>query len=341
MLLVITLSNSYAQVGIPGNNPNKDAALDLNNTTGTASKGLLLPQVALTGLTSPAPLSTNTAGMHVYNTATAGSGSTQVIPGEYTNNGTSWQRIATIGWGLQGNANTTASNFIGTTDAVDLTIRTNNTEQMRVSSAGKVLLGTSTVPTGGNNAKVIINNNTTPGALQLKDGTEGLNYILTADANGLATWKPQTLESFSTNTYGAGYNIPSSPLNKWYYTGTSITLPPGKWLVSATMLLSKGATMYTGPTESWWIGSSFSDSLTTLGFSPDIIDGKYISGLLPPNSPYNILSGSTIINNTTGSNKVYYYIALVGQTSPTASGQLLNFGSGSWGENNIRWQAID
>ncbi|WP_311260673.1 hypothetical protein, partial [Xanthomonas sp. WCS2017Cala2-12] len=89
------------------------------------SKGLLLPKVTLTGLTSSAPLSTNVAGMHVYNTATAGSGNTQVIPGEYTNNGTSWQRIATSGWDLQGNANTTTSNFVGTTDAIDFPIRTN------------------------------------------------------------------------------------------------------------------------------------------------------------------------------------------------------------------------
>ncbi len=47
-------------------------------------------------------------------------------------------------WSLTGNAGTnSATNFIGTTDAQDWTIKTNNTERMRVTSAGNVGIGTS------------------------------------------------------------------------------------------------------------------------------------------------------------------------------------------------------
>lgn len=51
----------------------------------------------------------------------------------------------TTSWGLLGNAATNpATNFVGTTDAQDFVTRTNNTEKMRVTSAGKVAIGTTT-----------------------------------------------------------------------------------------------------------------------------------------------------------------------------------------------------
>ncbi|MCX6296059.1 MAG: hypothetical protein NTX97_08330, partial [Bacteroidetes bacterium] len=48
-------------------------------------------------------------------------------------------------WHLIGNSGTSAiANFLGTTDAVDLVVKTNNLERMRISSLGKIGLGTST-----------------------------------------------------------------------------------------------------------------------------------------------------------------------------------------------------
>jgi hypothetical protein len=47
--------------------------------------------------------------------------------------------IAEAGWNIAGNAGTSGeTNFLGTTDAVDLAFRTNNTEKMRISSDGYV-----------------------------------------------------------------------------------------------------------------------------------------------------------------------------------------------------------
>ena len=71
--------------------PNANAMLQVTSS----NKGFLLPQVALTGTNSPAPLSANVAGMLVYNTATAGSGATAVTPGFYANDGTKWNQITT------------------------------------------------------------------------------------------------------------------------------------------------------------------------------------------------------------------------------------------------------
>ncbi len=52
---------------------------------------------------------------------------------------------ASSGWGLTGNSGTTpASQFIGTTDAQDFRLRTNNLERLSINSAGNVGIGTTT-----------------------------------------------------------------------------------------------------------------------------------------------------------------------------------------------------
>ncbi len=49
------------------------------------------------------------------------------------------------GWSTTGNSGTTAgTNFVGTTDNKDLVFKTNNAEEMRITSAGSVGIGTST-----------------------------------------------------------------------------------------------------------------------------------------------------------------------------------------------------
>jgi hypothetical protein len=56
----------------------------------------------------------------------------------------SWSNGNSDYWKLTGNSGTTAgTNFIGTTDAVDWVIKTNNTERMRVLSGGNIGIGTS------------------------------------------------------------------------------------------------------------------------------------------------------------------------------------------------------
>ena len=67
---------------------------------------------------------------------------------------TSPTAITNNSWGITGNSGTSAtSNFIGTTDGTDLVIKTNNSEQMRVTTGGNLGVGT-TNPT---QAKVVIN----------------------------------------------------------------------------------------------------------------------------------------------------------------------------------------
>lgn len=135
---------------VNGVTPDASSVLDVSST----SKGLLIPRVALTATNSASPITLPATSMMVYNTATAGVSPNNVIPGYYYNAGTptvpDWARFyagsaAGTEWKLLGNAGTVANtNFLGTTDAIDLVFRTNNTEKVRIMSDGNVGIGTAT-----------------------------------------------------------------------------------------------------------------------------------------------------------------------------------------------------
>jgi hypothetical protein len=122
--------------------------LDVNSN----NKGILLPRVALSAINNSSPITpAPTTSLLVYNTATAGSGINAVTPGFYYWSGSAWIPILSNDWKANGNAGTTpANNFVGTTDASDLSFRTNNAEQFRITSGGRLRAntdGTSTLPT--------------------------------------------------------------------------------------------------------------------------------------------------------------------------------------------------
>ncbi len=136
---------SNAQTGIGNNHPDKSAILDLTNSV---NKGLLIPKIALTSTTVAAPVTAPATSLMVYNTATAG----DVTPGYYHWDGVKWVRIVndanlkTTAWLPNGN-NNGAIKTIGTNDNFDLPIVTNNTEKVRVTSDGRMGIGTTT-PSG-------------------------------------------------------------------------------------------------------------------------------------------------------------------------------------------------
>src|SRR5690554_4893684 len=97
-LMVLTLAGTVAKAQVVeqkvGDNPliiNENAVLDVQSS----NKGLLLPRLELTATDNFAPLTAHVEGMTVYNTATAGTGTTAVTPGYYYNDGNKWVRVAT------------------------------------------------------------------------------------------------------------------------------------------------------------------------------------------------------------------------------------------------------
>ncbi len=138
-VLALLCQVSFAQnVGInsTGTAPDASAGLDVSFT----DRGFLAPRMTLAqrGL-----ISNPAQGLLVYQT--------DGVAGFYYNSGTSaspvWLLLSTgtSGWSTTGNSSTTAgTNFLGTTDAVDFVIKTNNTERARFLSSGYVGIGTTT-----------------------------------------------------------------------------------------------------------------------------------------------------------------------------------------------------
>lgn len=130
---MLTYVQMNAQVGIGTPSPDNGSMLDVTAT----DKGMLVPRVNIANLASISPITgSTTTSLLVYNTnTTTGTGF------YYWDNAiTRWVKIdGGKDWSLTGNAGTTAgTNFIGTTDNVELRLRTNNTDRIRISNNGNV-----------------------------------------------------------------------------------------------------------------------------------------------------------------------------------------------------------
>ena len=124
-LIYFSLFNNttFAQsVGINKTNPDPSAVLDV----AAFDKGILIPQVALSAANLPNPVTAPAVSLLVYNTVFAGTSPNDVSPGYYYWDGLKWTPLKGSAWQLTGNAGTSpTANFIGTTDAQDLVIKTN------------------------------------------------------------------------------------------------------------------------------------------------------------------------------------------------------------------------
>ena len=171
--------------------------------------------------------------------------------------------------------------------------------------------------------------NATAGALQIQDGTQGTGYVLTSDANGIAKWKKPTVNA-TYGVLGAGVNIPYNTTT-YLYTGTYITLPPGEYSVTVNMLMTTG--VYSPNNSALWLRTTFGDA-TTGGSSADVVGSALASGGLVGSAKFSLVTGSIIINNTSGGYKTYYYLAGDAEGNGTTA-TLTGFGGTAWSEDNI------
>lgn len=130
--------------GTPANN---NAMLDVDATTN--DKGILIPRVSSGQRTGIAGLGATDEGLTVYDETTNS---------YWLWDGTQWLQFMMQGdaWSLSGNAGTTpGTDFIGTTDAQDWVIKTNNNERIRVYSNGRAEFIGTTDASGNVNSGVI------------------------------------------------------------------------------------------------------------------------------------------------------------------------------------------
>lgn len=215
-------------------------------------------------------------------------------------------------WRIVSGASASNSYGAGSFELYDLTAATS---RFGILPNGNVGIGTTTPV-----AKLDV-----AGTVRIADGTQGANKVLTSDASGNASWITNTgvTSAIIASLSSTAYTLTNSA---GQYTGSFITLPPGKWSIQTNMLLP-------GDASSLWVRSSFSSSSSSFIQSPDIVGAPYASGYKAA-SAFGMLIGTVIINNTSGVAKTYYYWSLNIVTYSGTLG-LSNFGTSLWLENQM------
>lgn len=220
IFLTLTLVAGFiatAQVKI-GTNPtviDGNSLLELETT----NQGLLYPRVALTSTTSYSPLSDTLpnikqAGMTVYNTATTTTGTNDVTPGLYVNDGFNWIRVTPATKNLYTDNGTLTGARTVTLNNNDLTFTAG------VGGTGKTVVA-STFKTGGavyGNVRAVSGVLNTAAWLDtdyaiIHTGTTANISLPSASAN-LGRIISLTNQTGGTRTYDAGgANSDNKPLN--------------------------------------------------------------------------------------------------------------------------------
>jgi hypothetical protein len=253
-IIVFNTLITHAQVGIGTTTPNANALLDIDATNNKG--GLLLPRVALINTTNPEPLTQDVAGMTVYNTATNG----DVTPGFYCNDGTSWIRLGTKfneNWQTIGNTGTDPStSFIGTTDAQDFVIKTNNNENIRLSASGNLGIGTNTPAakthisqTAASDVILIDHSGTAGNSLEINQ-TNSSNTSSSAWIKNYGIGRGININQLSTGNSGQGLFINQNGTGA-FSRGIDINMDANNSATGTTIFHSgTGAGLYLGLTRS-------------------------------------------------------------------------------------------
>ena len=201
LITVFTFQYSTAQVGINTTTPNAQLEIKSNNQAAPSNTdGILIPKIDVFPASNPTAAQ---QGMLVYLTTVSGSNQ----PGFYywNNNSSSWIAIAgsNSGWGLSGNSGTNASsNFIGTTDNIDMIFKRNNIKSGTIQSYNTAL-GVNSL---SNNSSGSINS--AYGTDSLKDNTTGIGNTAVGFSSSRSNFSGNNNtaignQSLDANTHGS------------------------------------------------------------------------------------------------------------------------------------------
>lgn len=159
VLFIISAGYLKGQVTIGSDIPPEDAALldvksrqprtDGGETTDGNGGGILLPRVNLVDINKLSPFIDRATesqkkrhtGLVVYNLTK----SSVFDPGMYIWDGSKWRLLGDKegnNWSLTGNTNTLSTDYVGTSDAQHLIIKTSDTERIRITADGKIGINT-------------------------------------------------------------------------------------------------------------------------------------------------------------------------------------------------------
>ena len=235
-------------------------------------------------------------------------------------------------WSKTGNSGTVAvTNFIGTTDAVDFIEKTNNTERLRISSAGNVGINT----TGPTN-KLHVNGNARITVMASGLDTDSL---VTVSSTGVINKRTvaNVLSGGTTNTLGSSANTITSTVNGVAATAPAVNSVANTSSVNNLTTTINGVAGTAVPMVNSVANTSSVNNLTTT------INGVAGTAVPMVNSNATSLSGSSLTTTVNGvaataldltpaiTSKAW---SLAGNTTSTGTGQFL----GSTDNRSLRFR---
>ncbi|UOE39359.1 hypothetical protein [Chryseobacterium oryzae] len=174
------------------------------------------------------------------------------------------------------------------------------------------------------------------GSVRLEHKTMGEGKILRVHANGNIDWaQPYVLMKITGTNNNTGVNLGT---NTSYtgYTGATINLPPGKWVVKCAFPIQL-STGVLSTSEALSVSLYFSDNDTnnTLTADSEPNSATNIIGVLKGNVALSMIDGNVIINNQGTSNKTYYLWATRSDYNVSNNRTVKNVAASTWGENNF------
>jgi hypothetical protein len=177
-----------------------------------------------------------------------------------------------------------------------------------VTSSGNIGIGTVSptqkidIHTGGTASTPVT-------GFKLADGNQSESFVLTTDANGVATWKPITVDYELIYPAGiAAYTLPANTSTP-QYTGVKVSLPPGKWKIDFIVALRIPITQNYLPGAQFVrlrLADTDQNNIGINTYSSDAVRPRLASVAIPNSQNKAILTGSLGVNNQTSSDKTYY-----------------------------------
>ncbi|MFM6915694.1 MAG: hypothetical protein ACKOUQ_12540 [Aquirufa sp.] len=334
---------AFAQTGIGTTTPNASAKLEVYST----SKGFLPPRISLTGTLDVSTISSPATGLVIFNTVSAGTTPTNVIPGYYYYDGTKWNQLID-----QGSLNS----FSG---YIPNYAQSNASRVTNVTTSGTTIVS-QTITTSGRPVQIIASGDANPltagGWCQLQLYRDGIAIGKRLQAESSATNEniPYCLNYIDNPTAGTytysvkAVSVPSA-FDFGEADGNQITLLElGAWS-AGTMPVSKGGTgnsSYTAGSVIFSDGTNLAQNNSNLFW--DNSNGKLgigtsaplasaildltssTKGLLPPRVALTSKSGTSSPVASPATGLVVYNSATAGSNSDAVSPGYYYFNGTIW-----------